>query len=220
MPGSIGKYQLKKQLGKGASSTVYLATDTFTTLDVALKVIDVNVFRDPQRGKAARTQFLNEASLVGKLSHPHIVTMMDAVVSDEESYIALEYVAGGNLVPFTDAQHLLAIEQAIEIGFKCCGALDYAYRAGIVHRDIKPANILVVRGTEIKVADFGAALLHLSDTTQIVEIGSPAYMSPEQILGEALDVRTDIFSLGVVLYQIVAGERPFEGSDTKSTAIW
>ena len=207
--GSVGKYVLKKQLGKGASATVYLALDTFTTLDVALKVIDVNVFRDPQRGKAARTQFLNEASLVGKLSHPHIVTMLDAVVSDEASYIALEYVAGGNLVPYTHPQHLLAIEHAIEIGFKCCGALDYAYRAGIVHRDIKPANILVVQGTEIKVADFGAALLHLSDTTQVLEIGSPAYMSPEQISGEELGPKSDMFSLAVVLYQLLTGQKPF-----------
>src|SRR5476649_2060390 len=163
MLGNVGKYELKKQLGKGASSTVYLATDTFTTDDVALKVIDASLFRDPQRGKAARTQFLNEASLVGKLIHPHIVTMLDAVVSDDASYIALDYVPGGNLLPFTHPQNLLPIEHAIEIGFKCCGALDYAYRAGIVHRDIKPANILIAQGTEIKVADFGAAFLQQSD---------------------------------------------------------
>ncbi len=211
MLGSIGKYELQKQLGKGSSSTVYLATDTFTTGNVALKVIDVSVFRDPQYGRAARRQFLNEASLVGKLTHPHIVKMLDAVVSDEASYIALEYVAGGNLVPFIQPQNLLPIEHAIEIGFKCCGALDYAYRAGIIHRDIKPANILVVQGTDIKVADFGAAMLHHADTTQIVDIGSPAYMSPEQIGGRVPGQKSDMFSLAVVLYQLLTGYKPFVG---------
>ncbi|MCE9640932.1 MAG: protein kinase [Betaproteobacteria bacterium] len=162
-----------------------------------------------QRGKPARTQFLNEASLVGKLSHPHIVTLLDAVVSEEASYIALEYVPGGNLVPFTHPQKLLPVEHAIEIGFKCCGALDYAYRAGIIHRDIKPANILIAQGTEIKVADFGAAFLQQSDVTQIVDIGSPAYMSPEQIVAQKLGPKSDMFSLAVVLYLLLTGQRPF-----------
>ena len=209
MLGNVGKYELKKQLGKGASGTVYLATDTFTRNDVAIKVVDVSVFRDPQRGKSARTQFLNEASLVGKLMHPHIVTMLDAVVSDDECYIALEYVPGGNLLPFTHPQNLLPIEHAIEIGFKCCGALDYAYRAGIVHRDIKPANILIVQGTEIKVADFGAALLQHAEVTQVVDIGSPSYMSPEQISGRTLGPKSDMFSLAVVLYHLLTGHKPF-----------
>lgn len=209
MPSHIGKYELKKQLGKGASSTVYLATDTFTTTDVALKVIDASLILDPQRGKPARTQFLNEASLAGKLAHPHIVAIIDAVVSDEASYIALEYVPGGNLRPYSNPENLLPIEHAIEIGFKCCGALDYAFRAGIVHRDIKPANILIAQGTEIKVADFGAAFLQQSDMTQIVNIGSPAYMSPEQINGEPLGPKSDMFSLAVVLYQLLTGHKPF-----------
>jgi serine/threonine protein kinase len=209
MLGNVGKYELRAQLGKGTSGTVYLATDTFTKNEVALKVIDVNIFRDPERGKAARTQFLNEASLVGKLIHPHIVTMLDAVVSDEASHIAMDYVPGGNLLPFIHPENLLPIEHAIEIGFKCCGALDYAYRAGIVHRDIKPANILIVQGTEIKVADFGAALLHHSDVTQVLDIGSPAYMSPEQISGQTLGPKSDMFSLAVVLYHLLTGQKPF-----------
>jgi eukaryotic-like serine/threonine-protein kinase len=209
MLGNVGKYELRTQLGKGTSGTVYLATDTFSRREVALKVVDVSIFRDPQRGRAARTQFLNEASLVGKLVHPHIVTMLDAVVSDEECYIALEYVPGGNLLPFIEARNLLPIEHAIEIGFKCCGALDYAYRAGIVHRDIKPANILIVQGTEIKVADFGAAFLQQSDMTQVLDIGSPSYMSPEQISGATLGPKSDMFSLAVVLYQLLTGHKPF-----------
>jgi serine/threonine protein kinase len=211
MLGMVGKYELKMQLGKGASSTVYLATDTFTTNDVALKVIDLRLFRDAQRGRAMRTQFLNEASLVGKLSHPHIVTMLDAVISDDASYIAMEYVSGGSLAPYTSPNNLLPFEHAIEIGFKCCGALDYAYRAGIVHRDIKPANILIVQDTEIKVADFGAALLQKSDMTQVLRIGSPSYMSPEQIGSDDLGPKSDMFSLAVVLYHLLTGQKPFSG---------
>ncbi len=213
MLGTVGKYELRRKLGTGASSTVYLAADTFTQNEVALKVIDSKLFRDPARGKNLRTQFQNEASLVGKLEHPHIVPITDAVVTDDLSYIAMEYVAGGNLSAHTDAKKLLPVEHAIEIGFKCCGALDYAYRAGIVHRDIKPANIMVVQGTDIKVADFGAAFLQLSDTTQISFIGSPAYMSPEQIGGGVLGPHSDMFSLGVVLYQLLSGYRPFDAEN-------
>jgi serine/threonine protein kinase len=212
MPQSLGKYELIRELGKGASSTVYLATDTFTQREVALKVVDAALFSDARRAKFTRTQFLNEASLVGKLIHPHIVTMLDACVSDEMSYIALEYVPGGNLLPLTDPNYLLPMEHAIEIGFKCCGALDYAYRAGIIHRDIKPANIMVVQGTEIKVADFGAAYLHRSEATQIVDIGSPAYMSPEQISGQTLGPKSDMFSLAIVLYHLLTGHKPFTAS--------
>jgi serine/threonine protein kinase len=213
MLGTVGKYVLQRKLGEGASSSVYLAIDTFASSQVALKVIDGKLFRHPLRGKQMRTQFQNEASLVGKLVHPHIVPMIDAVISDEESFIAMEYVPGGNLLPFTHPHNLLPVDHAIEIGFKCCGALDYAYRAGIIHRDIKPANILIVKGTEIKVADFGAAFLQLSDTTQIVKIGSPAYMSPEQIEGRELGAHSDMFSLAVVLYHLLTGFRPFPGDN-------
>ena len=209
MSSTVGKYTLKSRLGTGASSVVYLAVDTFTQGEVALKVIDSRLFRDPNRGKAIRTQLQNEASLVGKLVHPHIVSITDVVISDELAYIAMEYVPGGNLVTRAQPGALLPIEHAIEIGFKCCGALDYAYRAGIIHRDIKPANIMVVKGTEIKVADFGAADLQLSDTTQISFIGSPAYMSPEQICGGTLGPQSDMFSLAVVLYQLLTGQKPF-----------
>ena len=210
----IGRYALKKQLGTGASSTVSLATDTLTNKDVALKVIDDSAFSDPQYGQAARNQFLKEVSLVGKLIHPHIVAMTDALVSDDVNYIALEYVPGGNLLPFTHPQNLLPVADVIEIGCKCCDALRYAYRAGIIHCDIKPANLLLAQGTDIKVADFGAALLNQSDLSQICEIGSPAYMSPEHITGCVLSPRSDMFSLAVVLYQLLTGHKPFSADTT------
>ena len=212
--GRIGKYALKKVLGTGASSTVYLASDTVASQDVALKVIDESAFIDPQYGKAARNQFLNEVSLVGKLNHPHIVAMTDAFVSDDLNYIALEYVPGGSLLPFTHPQTLLPVAVAIEIGLNCCDALRYAYRAGVIHCDIKPANLLVARGTDIKVADFGAALLNQSDRSQICEIGSPGYMSPEHITGSPLSPRSDMFSLAVVLYQLLTGHKPFRADTT------
>src|ERR1041385_2992623 len=159
MADRVGKYEIKRVLGKGASGTVYLARDTFSDAEVAVKVIDSKVFADPEIGKILRTQFLNEASLAGRLHHPHIVSILDAVVTENSGHIAMEYVPGGNLSKRAHVPNLFSIEDAIQVGFKCCGALDYAFREGIVHRDVKPANIMVVTGTNIKVADFGAAFL-------------------------------------------------------------
>ena len=205
----IGKFQLRKVLGKGAAGTVYLALDTFSGADVALKVLDPAVVASPDFERTITTQFLNEASLAGKLSHPHIASILEASVDDTGGYIALEYVPGGDLSQYTAPGKLLSPEQAIQIAFKSCGALDYAFRQGIVHRDIKPANIMVVSGTNIKVADFGAAYLKTQRETQIAEIGSPYYMSPEQIQGAELDHHSDMFSMGVVLYELFTGRRPF-----------
>ena len=209
----FGKYELKEVLGKGASGTVYRAVDTFSETEVALKVIDPGVFQDPEFGSALRKQFLKEASLAGKLIHPHIASILDAVVTDDAGYIVMEYVRGGNLSRHTDADTLLSVEDAIQIGFKCCGALDYAFREGVIHRDIKPANIMVTDQSDVKITDFGAAYLQYRDVTQPVNIGSPAYMSPEQISGEPLTHNTDMYCLGVVLYEILIGRRPFASSN-------
>jgi serine/threonine protein kinase len=208
----IGKFQLRKVLGKGASGTVYLALDTFSGTDVALKVLDPEVVKSPGFDRTNTLQFMNEASLAGKLSHPHIASILEASVSEESGYIALEYVPGGDLSQYTTPGKLLSPGEAIQIAFKACGALDYAFRQGIVHRDIKPANIMVVSGTNIKVADFGAAYLHTAPETQIVDIGSPSYMSPEQVRGEPLGYHSDMFALGAVLYQLFTGQRPFVAS--------
>lgn len=205
----IGKFQLIRTLGKGASGTVYLALDTFSGNEVALKVLDPEVVKDPEFDRTNAQQFMNEASLAGKLMHPHIAAILEASVNADAGYIALEYVPGGDLSQYTLPGSLLSQEDAIQIAFKCCGALDYAFRQGIVHRDIKPANILVVSGTNIKVADFGAAYLCRAPETQVDSIGSPLYMSPEQIRGESLGHQSDMFSLGVVLYQLFTGQRPF-----------
>jgi tRNA A-37 threonylcarbamoyl transferase component Bud32 len=205
----VGKFQLRKVLGKGASGTVYLALDTFTGNDVALKVLDARVAASPDFERSLAAQFLNEASLAGKLSHPHIASILEASVDGGSGYIALEYVPGGNLAQYTAPGRLLSPEQAIQIAFKCCGALDYAFRQGIIHRDIKPANIMVVSGTNIKIADFGAAYLKSSREAIGETVGTPYYMSPEQVSGAELDHRSDMFSLGVVLYELFTGRRPF-----------
>ena len=206
----IGKYRIHQEVGRGASSTVYLAFDEFYNSDVAVKVYDVGLPED--ESVFSRKQFLSEASLVGQLSHPHIVAILDAYADADVSYVAMEYVDGGNLLPYTQANALLPVGDVIEIAFKCSGALDYAFRQGIVHRDIKPGNILIDHGTEIKVADFGAAFIRNSDETQLLLVGSPSYASPEQMSGRTLTHQSDMFSLGVVLYELLTGERPFVGA--------
>jgi len=209
----VGKYDIEKLLGRGATGMVYLATDTFSGRQVALKTIEPEVFRDPEFGTVYRSQFLNEASLAGKLKHPHIVSILDAVVTDDSGHIAMEVVSGGDLSQYATPATLLPVADVLQIGFKCCGALDYAAREGIVHRDIKPANIMVAEGTDVKIADFGAAFLRKSQVVQTAAMGSPFYMSPEQIDGGTLTFHSDMYSLGVVLYELLTGQRPFHAGN-------
>jgi tRNA A-37 threonylcarbamoyl transferase component Bud32 len=206
----VGKYDVQKLLGKGSTGTVYLAKDTFTGREVALKTLEPEVFRDERFGSMYRSQFLNEASLAGKLRHPHIVAILDAVVGEESGHIAMELVLGGDLSQHSKPDTLLPPGDVLQIAFKCCGAMDYAYREqGIVHRDLKPANIMIAGGTDIKIADFGAAFLKKSQPAQEAAMGSPYYMAPEQLRGEEPTFHSDMYSLGVVLYELLVGRRPF-----------
>mgnify|MGYP001247330331 CR=1 FL=1 len=208
----LGKYEITRVLGQGATSTVYLGRDPFAQRDVAIKVATPEALNDPEKGKLYSRLFLNEASLVGKLNHPHIVQIFDAVVAETLCYIVMEYVPGGTLETFAQPGHLLPLERVVEIVFKCTRALDFAFRLGITHRDIKPANILLAGEHDIKISDFGAAIANDVDRTQVSGIGSPAYMSPQQVREQPLDHRTDIYSLGVVLYQLLTGQLPFQAS--------
>lgn len=214
-----GKYEIFRPLGSGATATVYLCYDPFAEREVAVKRFHPEVLHDSQRGKQFRHLLRNEASLAGKLVHPHIVQIYDAVISEEESFIVMEYVPGGTLEPWCQPASLLPIERVVDIVFKCAHALEYAQRMGITHRDIKPANILLTRpadygAAEIKISDFGACLHTCGDETQtqVLGVGSPAYMSPEQLREETLTHQTDIYSLGVVMFQLLTGRLPFQAS--------
>jgi eukaryotic-like serine/threonine-protein kinase len=215
-PQQIGKYPVVRHLGSGATSEVYLCHDPFATRDVAVKLVSTALFNDPERGKLYRKLFVTEASLAGKLQHPHICQIYDAVADDSLHYIVMEYVDGGTLEKFCHPDHLLPLDKAVEIVFKCTRALEFAHKMGITHRDIKPANILYSGQTDVKVTDFGAALVSSGDSTQISAIGSPAYMSPQQVKEHPLDHRTDIYSMGVVMYHLLAGRLPFQASNNFS----
>ncbi len=221
-PERIGKYEIRSKLGEGATSIVYLGYDPFAKREVAVKAIFPEVLRDKERGKLYRNLLMTEASLAGKLVHPHIVQIFDAVLGEDQSYIVMEYVKGGTLEPFCSPSTLLPVDRLVEMIFKCTRALDYAFRAGITHRDIKPANILLANpadspdhvGGDIKISDFGAAMMTGSDQTrtQVSGVGSPAYMSPQQVRDHPLDHQTDIYSLGVVMYQLLSGRLPFQST--------
>jgi serine/threonine protein kinase len=216
MHASIGKYEIQKLLGKGATGSVYLASDAFAGREVAIKVMDA-MPNDAEEARRALKFFQNEASLAGKLRHPHIVSIFDAGIDKKDGkdlrYLVMELVEGTSLQPHCEPSALLPASRAAQIAYKCCKALEYANSVGVVHRDIKPANIMLRPDFDIKVSDFGAAQLARSDTTQVAGVGSPAYMSPEQIRGsEEIDFRSDMFSLGGVMYHMLTGTRPFGGS--------
>ena len=208
----LGKYDIVRTLGKGATATVFLARDEFGHRDVAIKVASPDLFRDPAKRKLYAHLFVNEASLAGKLQHPHICQIYDAVVDEQVAYIVMEYVEGATLERYCSPETLLPFERVVELVFKCTRALNYAFRLGVTHRDIKPANILLTADEEIKISDFGAAITAETDRTVVSGIGSPAYMSPEQVRETTLDHRTDIYSLGVVMYQLLTGQMPYQAS--------
>jgi tRNA A-37 threonylcarbamoyl transferase component Bud32 len=209
---AIGKYPVSREIGRGATSRVYLARDPFTERDVAIKVLQFAQGADPETERMVHKAFVAEASLAGKLNHPHIVDIYDAVVDPDRSYLVMEYVPGGTLDRYATPGSLLPLVKVVEIIFKCIRALDYAFQHGVIHRDIKPGNILLSQEGETKVGDFGASFQQRLDekTTQIKGVGSPAYMSPEQLRQESLTQQTDIYSLGVTMFRLLTGRMPYE----------
>ena len=213
----IGKYQIVRELGKGASGKVYLANDPFANRQVAVKVAFPDALKNSEEGAFYRNMFLNEAALVGKVNHPHIIQIYDAVVEEQCSYIVMEYVDGGTLEKFCKPDALLPTRDVAEIIFKCVRALAFAHALGLTHRDIKPGNILHEEGTEIKIADFGAAIDRVSDKTIIANVGSPAFMAPELVTGDAQATHvTDIYALGIVMYYLLLGRPPYQGANAMS----
>lgn len=212
----VGKYEIVRELGTGATSTVYLAIDPFNGQKVAVKLFDLGILRDPSRAKVYRKLLMTEASLAGKLSHPHIARIIDAVMEGDVNYVVMEYVEGSTLEQFAEVDKLLPISTIAEIAYKCCKALEYAQHQGVIHRDIKPANILLQGETNIKISDFGAAALQSDQSTQVTGVGSPAYMSPEQVREGKLTHQTDIYSMGVVMYKLLTGKLPFDASNNHS----
>ena len=209
----IGKYDVERKIGDGATSSVYLARDSFNNRDVAIKVVTQAALKDAASAKVTQHLFLTEASLAGKLVHPHIVEIYDAAADEEHAYIVMEYVDGGTLQRFTRADNLLALGDVIEVAYKCSRALDFASNLGVIHRDIKPANILIKGETDIKISDFGAAAMLTTTRTVVDGIGTPAYMSPEQHLNKKLNHQTDIYALGVVMFQLLTGRLPFQADN-------
>ncbi len=214
----IGKYLARRKLGEGASSEVFLCHDEFHNRDVAIKRVRASAMVDAVDGPVYARFFAAEAALVGRLQHPNVVQIFDAVADPVAPYVVMEYVPGTTLRPFCRPDHLLPLELIVEIGFKCAMALGYVFRQGLIHRDVKPANILALTHdgsatgtiTDVKVSDFGSVLNLSADVTQVDHVGSLAYMSPEQLDGHVLDARADIYSLGAVLYHLIAGRPPFD----------
>jgi eukaryotic-like serine/threonine-protein kinase len=214
----LGKYPIVREIGRGATSRVFLARDPFAEREVAIKVFLFDQNINAQTERMMHKAFLAEAALAGKLSHPHIVEILDAVIEPEQSYLVMEYVPGTTLEAYSDVTSLLPLNKVVEIIFKCIRALEYAFQHGVIHRDIKPGNILLSQSGDTKVSDFGASFQQRlgHETTQLTGVGSPAYMSPEQIRLEDVTHQTDIYSLGVVMYRLLTGRLPFEAPSQAS----
>lgn len=210
---NIGKFEIIRELGRGAMAVVYHGYDPFSNREVAIKVAHQEALEDERQGPRFRKMFFNEAKVSGRLKHPNIVQVYDAGLEEDASYIVMEYIAGDrSLYDHARPDSLLPIEDVVRIVFKCARALDYAHRNGVVHRDIKPKNILLTKDLDVKLGDFGIALIVRADATETQVhgyVGSPLYMSPEQVREEDITSQSDIFSLGVVMYEALTGRNPF-----------
>lgn len=214
IPAKIGKYEIINEIGKGTTGDVYLSHDPFYGRDVAVKVYHAHPDPDSHSAKIARKMFFNEAHIVGMLQHPNILPIFDAGDEDGYYYVVMEHVQGARtLAAYCNPENLLRIEDVIEILFKCAKALNYAHSRGLIHRDIKPGNIMLTPDNDVRIIDFGIALLKDADLSVIQGIaGSPSYMSPEQVQSMELTKASDLYSLGAVMYEMLTGFRPFRAN--------
>ncbi len=214
MINNLGRYEIVSELGRGAMGVVYKAKDPLIDRMVAVKTINLQNL-DPEKQKEYEARFYQEAKAAGRLSHPNIVTIYDLGKNDGIAYIAMELMEGNELQHLLDNAKRPSVEETLNIVIQVAAGLAYAHEHDIVHRDIKPSNIMVLKNGQVKIADFGIARLPASLTlTQTGNImGSPPYMSPELILNRPLAPRSDIFSFGVLLYQMLTGQLPFTGDN-------
>ncbi|MCX8085537.1 MAG: serine/threonine-protein kinase [Rhodocyclaceae bacterium] len=209
----LGRYQVEKELGKGAMGVVYQGRDPKINRVVAIKTLALSQEFDAEELAEVKARFFREAETAGRLNHPAIVQVYDAGEEHDLAYIAMEFLQGGDLVPYTKPDHLLPLPKVLDIVARVAEALDYAHANNVVHRDIKPANIMYEPASDqVKVTDFGIARITDSSKTKTgMVLGTPSYMSPEQLAGKKIDGRSDLFSLGVTLYQLCSGRLPFVG---------
>jgi serine/threonine protein kinase len=224
VPARIGKYEIINEVGRGSTGIVYLSHDPYYRRDVAIKVYHSDAGSDAgahcdaaqaDKARIARKMFLSEAHMVGMLHHPNILPIYDAGEEHGHCYIVTEHVHGARtLAAYCRQDNLLRIDQVVEILFKCAKALHYAHSRGVIHRDIKPSNIMLTQDGDIRIIDFGIALVADSDISRIEGIaGSPSYMSPEQVQSIELTPRSDLYSLGAVMYELLTGTRPFRAGN-------
>ncbi len=209
---TLGPYCIERQLGRGAMGAVYLGTDPRTGKAVALKTMALTTEFDGAELEEARQRFFREAETAGRLRHPDIVSILDAGEHDGTAYVAMEYLTGHDLQPHTQPAQLLSVPEVVQIGIRVADALAYAHSQGVVHRDVKPANVMVdLEADVVKVTDFGIACIADARRTRTgVVLGTPSFMSPEQLSGQRLDGRSDLYSLGVMLFQLLTGQLPHQ----------
>src|SRR5512135_931436 len=212
----LGRYEIVGELGQGAMGVVYKATDPLIDRIVAIKTITLSLAQEEREEYEAR--FYQEAKAAGRLSHPNIVTIFDVGRTGDIAYIAMEFLQGRELRDILNDKKLLPVDQVVDIVAQVALGLDYAHEHGVVHRDIKPSNIMVGRDGHVKITDFGIARMASAGvrTQTGMVLGSPKYMSPEQVMGKLTDQRSDIFSLGVMLYEMLTGQPPFLGENVNA----
>ncbi len=217
MESHLGRYEILEELGRGEMGVVYKAHDPLIDRFVAIKTIDLQKLSEKEKDEY-KMRFYQEAKAAGRLNHPNIITIHDLGRKGDIAYIAMELMEGPELQDIVAENQPLSVEEKLDVAFQVAEGLSYAHEHGVVHRDIKPSNIMVLRGRHVKIADFGIARMESSlwrtQTDQI--IGSPLYMSPEQIQSHPIDPRSDIFSFGIVLYQMLTGRLPFKGENVNS----
>jgi len=221
MKPTLGRYEVEKELGRGAMGIVYLGKDPKINRMVAIKTMMLELEGTPDQIKETKMRFFREAESAGNLNHPNIVRIFDAGEENEIAYIAMELLEGHDLKRYCDRASLLPLTTVLDYCAKTADGLDYAHQAGVIHRDIKPANIMLLKDGSLRITDFGIARITSSSKTATGTVmGSPSYMSPEQVAGKKVDGRADLWSLGVMLYEMSTGEKPFKGGDAIGTLLF